>query len=177
MTVVFSGTKCLIFRLSPCPYQLLIMHGILPNNPKIQEFARFLIDVPDLEVCPMLYYITKYGNVSVKQWQLGPVQNGSSWRSKTFSLINCNNIDTFLITAFFKFFYAGLLISILYLIILILYYTIQYTYYSIIISIWVYDIQSCTQIIRPLARFYSYDYDLRKRNNILKWLYFKEIER
>ena len=27
-------------------------------------------------------------------------------------------------------------------------------------------IQSCTQIIRPLARFYSYDYDLRKTNYI-----------
>ena len=34
-----------------------------------------------------------------------------------------------------------------------------------------------TQIIRPLARFYSYDYDLRKTNYIFKWLYFKEIER
>ena len=40
-----------------------------------------------------------------------------------------------------------------------------------------YNVQSCTQIIRPLARFYSYDYDLRKTNNILKWLHFKEIER
>ena len=29
-------------------------------------------------------------------------------------------------------------------------------------------IQSCTQIIRPLARFYSYDYDLRKTNYIFK---------
>ena len=29
-------------------------------------------------------------------------------------------------------------------------------------------LQSCTQIMRPLARFYSYDYDLRKTNNILK---------
>ena len=29
-------------------------------------------------------------------------------------------------------------------------------------------IQSCTQIIRPLARFYSYDYDLRKMNYIFK---------
>ena len=38
-------------------------------------------------------------------------------------------------------------------------------------------IQSCTQIIRPLARFYSYDYDLRKTNYIFKCLYFKEIER
>ena len=38
-------------------------------------------------------------------------------------------------------------------------------------------IQSCTQIIRPLARFYSCDYDLRKMNYIFKWLYFKEIER
>ena len=39
------------------------------------------------------------------------------------------------------------------------------------------QLQSCTQIIRPLARFYSYDYDLRKTNYIFKWLYFKEIER
>ena len=38
-------------------------------------------------------------------------------------------------------------------------------------------VQSCTQIIRPLARFYSYDYDLRKANYIFKRLYFKEIER
>ena len=29
-------------------------------------------------------------------------------------------------------------------------------------------IQSCTEIIRPLARFYSYDYDLRKTNYIFK---------
>ena len=28
-------------------------------------------------------------------------------------------------------------------------------------------IQSCTQIIRPLARFYPYDYDLCKTNYIL----------
>ena len=34
-----------------------------------------------------------------------------------------------------------------------------------------------TQIIRPLARFYSYDYDLRKTNYIFKWFYFKEIKR
>ena len=27
-------------------------------------------------------------------------------------------------------------------------------------------VQSCTQIIRPLTRFYSYDYDLRKTNYI-----------
>ena len=40
-----------------------------------------------------------------------------------------------------------------------------------------YTVQSCTQIIRPLARFYSYDYDLRKTNYIFKWSYFKEIER
>ena len=30
------------------------------------------------------------------------------------------------------------------------------------------DEQSCTQIIRPLARSYSYDYDLRKTNYIFK---------
>ena len=30
------------------------------------------------------------------------------------------------------------------------------------------DVQSCTQIIRSLARFYSYDYDLRKTNYIFK---------
>ena len=29
-------------------------------------------------------------------------------------------------------------------------------------------LQSCTQIIRPLAHFYSYDYDLRKTNYIFK---------
>ena len=31
-----------------------------------------------------------------------------------------------------------------------------------------YSIQSCTQIIRPLARLYSYDYDLRKTNYIFE---------
>ena len=40
-----------------------------------------------------------------------------------------------------------------------------------------YNVQSSTQIIRPLARFYSYDYDLHKTNYIFKWLFFKEIER
>ena len=30
------------------------------------------------------------------------------------------------------------------------------------------NLQSCTQIIRPLVRFYSYDYDLRKPNYIFK---------
>ena len=30
------------------------------------------------------------------------------------------------------------------------------------------NIQSCTQIIRPLVRFYSYDYDLHKTNYIFK---------
>ena len=30
------------------------------------------------------------------------------------------------------------------------------------------EFQSCSQIIRPLARFYSYDYDLRKTNYIFK---------
>ena len=30
------------------------------------------------------------------------------------------------------------------------------------------NVQSCTQIIRPLARFYTYDYDLRKANYIFK---------
>ena len=32
----------------------------------------------------------------------------------------------------------------------------------------IYNVQSCTQIIRPLARFYSDDYDLRKTNYIIK---------
>ena len=42
------------------------------------------------------------------------------------------------------------------------YYYVCWFYYNTI------NIQSYTQIIRLLARFYSYDYDLRKTNYIFK---------
>ena len=44
---------------------------VLKRSHNFQVFARFLINKPDLEVCPLLFFVFQHGNVTVSQWETG----------------------------------------------------------------------------------------------------------
>eukprot|EP00116_Pleurobrachia_bachei_P000936 sb/3461198/ len=61
---------------------------IQPAISYYQEFVRFLINNPDMEVCPILTYFVKHGNTAVSQWENPGVPMESSDSESSVEVID-----------------------------------------------------------------------------------------